>query len=153
MTLTAIVAMTPERIIGRNNKLPWHFPEDLKFFKRTTSGHPVVMGRKTFDSIGQPLPDRQNIVLTRDHSWSAEGVEVIHSPDELASLQLQTPTVFIMGGAEIYTLFLSRLDDLLVSWVHEPHEGDTLFPEFENQFPYYEVVEKYPEFEVRRYHG
>ena len=153
MTLTAIVAMTPERIIGRDNRLPWHFPEDLRFFKRTTSGHPVVMGRKTFDSIGRPLPDRQNIVVTRDHSWSAKGVEVIHSPEELASLQLQTPTVFIMGGAEIYTLFHPRLDQHLVSSVHEPQEGDTLFPEFDDQFPCYEVVEKYPEFEVRRYHG
>ena len=152
MTLTAIVAMTPERIIGRDNKLPWHFPEDLKFFKRTTSGHPVVMGRKTFDSIGRPLPNRQNIVLTRDHSWAAEGVEVIHSPDELASLPLQTPSVFIMGGAEIYTLFLPHLDELLVSWVHERHGGDTVFPEFDDQFPSYELVEKHPEFEVRRYH-
>ncbi|MCH2062100.1 MAG: dihydrofolate reductase [Roseibacillus sp.] len=152
MTLTAIVAMTPERIIGRDNKLPWHFPEDLRFFKRTTSGHPVVMGRKTFDSIGRALPNRQNIVLTRDHSWSAEGVEVIHSPDELGSLRLQSPSVFIMGGAEIYALFLPHLDELLVSWVHERHEGDTLFPEFDDQFPSYELVEKYPEFEVRRYH-
>ena len=78
MTLTAIVAMTPERVIGRDNRLPWHLPEDLRFFKRATSGHPVVMGRKTFDSIGKPLPARQNIVLTRDHAWSTEGVEVIH---------------------------------------------------------------------------
>ena len=101
MTLTAIVAMTPERVIGRDNRLPWHLPEDLRFFKRATSGHPVVMGRKTFDSIGKPLPARQNIVLTRDHAWSTEGVEVIHDPDELASLQLEEPNVFIMGGAQI----------------------------------------------------
>ena len=79
MTLAAIVAMTPGRIIGRDNNLPWHFPEDLRFFKRTTRDHPVVMGRKTFESIGRPLPDRQNIVITRDSSWSAGGVEVILS--------------------------------------------------------------------------
>ena len=152
MTLTAIVAMTPERIIGRDNSLPWHFPEDLRFFKRTTSGHPVVMGRKTFDSIGKPLPNRQNIVLTRDHSWAAEGVEAIYSPDDLASLHLRTPSVFIIGGAEIYTLFLPRLDSLLVSWVHESHAGDTFFPDFDDQFPDYELVEKHADFEVRRYH-
>ena len=151
MTLTAIVAMTPERVIGRDNRLPWHLPEDLRFFKRATSGHPVVMGRKTFDSIGKPLPARQNIVLTRDHAWSTEGVEVIHDPDELASLQLEEPNVFIMGGAEIYSLFLPLLDELLISWVHGNHRGDTIFPEFEDQFPGYELVESYPEFEVRRY--
>ena len=97
MTLAAIVAMTPERIIGRDNSLPWHFPEDLKFFKRTTSGHPVVMGRKTFESIGRPLPNRQNIVITRDSSWSAEGVETIHSKEELAEIELQNQRVFILS--------------------------------------------------------
>ena len=115
MTLTAIVAMTPERVIGRDNALPWHFPEDLRFFKRTTSGHPVVVGRKTYDSIGRALPGRQNIVLTRERSWSAEGVTVIHSPEELSSLELQDPDVFVMGGAEIYALFLPLLDELLIS--------------------------------------
>ena len=151
MTLTAIVAMTPERVIGRDNRLPWHLPEDLRFFKRATSGHPVVMGRKTFDSIGKPLPSRQNIVLTRDRTWSAQGVDVIYDPDELASLQLADPNVFIMGGAEIYSLFLPLLDELLVSWVHDSHRGDTIFPEFEDQFPEYELLESHPEFEVRKY--
>ncbi|RYD45633.1 MAG: dihydrofolate reductase, partial [Verrucomicrobiaceae bacterium] len=71
--LTAVVAMTPDRIIGKNGGLPWHLPEDLAFFKRTTSGHPIVMGRKTYESIGRPLPKRRNIVLTRDRQWSASG--------------------------------------------------------------------------------
>jgi dihydrofolate reductase len=81
--LTAIVAMTPDRVIGRAGILPWHMPEDLAFFKRVTSGHPIVMGRKTFESIGRPLPKRRNIVLTRDAGWSASGVEVIHRPEEI----------------------------------------------------------------------
>lgn len=151
MTLTAIVAMTPERIIGRDGDLPWKLSEDLKFFKRTTSGHPIVMGRKTFDSIGRPLPKRQNIVLTRDETWSAEGVDVIHSPAALSSLQLQDDHVFIIGGAQIYGAFLPIVDDLLVSWVYESHEGDTQFPEFDSRFHEFEVVERFDEFEVRRY--
>lgn len=151
MTLTAIVAMTPERVIGLNNDLPWHFPEDLKFFKRTTSGHPVVMGRKTYDSIGRPLPRRQNIVLTRDQAWSMDGVTVIHSPESLSLLQLQDPAVFVIGGAEIYSLFLPLLDQLLVSRVSESYEGDTFFPPFEDHFQHYEVVEEHEGFEIRHY--
>ena len=143
--------MTPDRIIGRNSDLPWHLPEDLKFFKRTTSGHPIVMGRKTYDSIGKPLPKRQNIVLTREVSWSAPGVDTIHAPDALSSLELQDPHVFIIGGAQIYALFLPLLDDLLVSHVFESHEGDTTFPEFESSFPNHEVLETHEDFEVRHY--
>ncbi len=143
--------MTPDRLIGQEGNLPWHLPEDLRFFKRTTSGHPVVMGRKTFESIGKPLPGRQNIVLTRDVSWAAEGVEVIHSPEGLTGLELQDPHLFIIGGAQIYALFLPFLDDLLVSWVYQNHQGDTRFPEFEWRFPHYEVLEQHPAFEVRHY--
>ena len=81
-----IVAMTDDRVIGRGGTLPWHLPDDLAFFKRTTKGHPVVMGRKTYESIGRPLPGRRNIVMTRDPGWSAAGVEVIHSPSGLDAL-------------------------------------------------------------------
>jgi dihydrofolate reductase len=129
--LTAIVAMTQDRVIGKAGSLPWHLPEDLAFFKRTTSGHPIVMGRKTFESIGRPLPKRRNIVLTRDHEWSAPGVEVIHHPDELESLPDLDGQVFIIGGAEIYLAFLPKLDDLIVSHVFGDHDGDTRLPEFE----------------------
>ena len=149
--LTAIVAMTPERVIGRAGSLPWHLPEDLAFFKRTTSGHPVVMGRKTFESLGRPLPKRRNIVLTRDPNWSAAGVEVIHAPADLAHLPGLDGRVFIIGGAEIYQAFLTRLDDLLVSHVFERHAGDTRLPEFETHFPCSEVLENHPAFEVRRW--
>jgi dihydrofolate reductase len=149
--LTAVVAMTPERIIGRAGQLPWHLPEDLAFFKRTTSGHAIVMGRKTYESIGRPLPKRRNIVLTRDRHWSAEGVEVIHTPEELEQLPGLEGNVFIIGGAEIYSAFLSRLDDLLVSHISENHPGDTMLPQFENEFPISEHVESHDHFEVRRH--
>lgn len=151
MQLTAIVAMTPERVIGRNGTLPWHLPEDLAFFKRTTSGHPIVMGRKTYESIGRPLPKRRNIVLTRDASWSAEGVEVIHRPEELGNLPGLEGRVFIIGGAEIYAAFMDGLDDLLVSHVKESHPGDTFFPAFEDRFPVCEEIEAHGDFVVRRW--
>jgi len=149
--LTAVVAMTADRIIGRNGTLPWHLPEDLAFFKRTTSGHPIVMGRKTFESIGKPLPKRRNIVLTRDRSWHAPGVEVIHTPDELFALPELGDTVFLIGGAEVYSAFLDRTDELLVSHVFESYEGDTRFPAFEDRFPNSKVVEIHDTFEVRRH--
>lgn len=149
--LTAVVAMTAERVIGRAGTLPWHLPEDLAYFKRTTSGHPIVMGRKTYESIGRPLPKRRNIVLTRDVTWTAEGVEVIHRPEELAALPGIAGQVFIIGGAEIYAAFLPILDDLLVSHVFENHAGDTWLPDFEAEFPRSESVETHDTFEVRRH--
>jgi dihydrofolate reductase len=149
--LIAIVAMTPERVIGKNGTLPWHLPEDLAFFKRTTSGHAIVMGRKTYESIGRPLPKRRNIVLTRDRAWSAAGVEVIHAPGELDALAGPEETVFVIGGAEIYAAFLDRLDELLVSRVFENYPGDTRLPEFEHGFAEPEVLESHAGFEVLRY--
>lgn len=148
--LTAIVAMTPERVIGRDGTLPWHLPEDLAFFKKTTSGHPIVMGRTTYDSIGRPLPKRRNIVLTRNTAWNAEGVDVIHSPDDLSTLDLKGE-IFIIGGSQVYDLFLPELDEILVSHVHHPHPGDTTFPVFEDQFQEPEIIETHDDFEVRRY--
>jgi dihydrofolate reductase len=149
--LTAIVAMTPDRVIGRAGTLPWHMPEDLAFFKRTTSGHPIVMGRKTYESIGRPLPKRRNIVLTRDKTWSAPGVEVIHRPEDLEKLPGLEGRVFIIGGSEIYAAFFPALDDLLVSHVSAEHEGDTRFPEFGSVFPKSELLETHAGFEVRRW--
>lgn len=149
--LTAIVAMTPERVIGRAGILPWHLPEDLAFFKRTTSGHPIVMGRKTYESIGRPLPKRRNIVLTRDRDWFVPGVEVIHRPDELECLPDLTGPVFIIGGAEVYAVFLPALDDLLVSHVFANYDGDTRFPEFQGMFPISELLESHETFEVKRW--
>lgn len=151
MKLTAIVGMTGDRVIGRDGDLPWRLSEDLKIFKRTTSGHPVVMGRKTYDSIGKPLPGRQNIVLTRDRGWSVDGVEVIHDPKELSTLELIDPHVYIMGGSEIYAAFLDQLADLRVSWVEESHPGDTYFPEFEHLFPQSKLLEEHDGFAIYLY--
>ena len=129
MKLIAIVAHDPNRLIGSQGDLPWHLPGDLAFFKKTTSGHPIVMGRKTFESIGRVLPKRQNIVLTRDPNWSAEGATVIHSPTDLPETALALPDpVFIIGGAEIYQQFLPLLDEILVTRVKNAYEGDTHFP-------------------------
>jgi dihydrofolate reductase len=149
--LTAIVAMTPSRVIGRGGDLPWHLPEDLAFFKRTTSGHPIIMGRKTYESIGRPLPKRRNIVLTRDPNWSAPGVEVIHQVADLDALDGIGGRVFVIGGAEIYAAFLTKIDELLVSHVTAEYEGDTRFPEFESGFPVCEVVEVHDTFVVKRW--
>jgi dihydrofolate reductase len=149
--LTAVVAMTPERIIGRDGTLPWHLPADLAFFKRTTSGHPIVMGRKTFESIGRPLPKRRNIVLTRDPAWTAEGVEVIHSSDELENLPDLIGRIFIIGGSEIYAAFLPLLDDLIVSHILANHPGDTHLPEFESSFPHSEILESHADFIIKRH--
>jgi dihydrofolate reductase len=150
--LTAVVAMTPGRVIGLNGSLPWHLPADLAFFKKTTSGHPIVMGRKTYDSIGRPLPKRRNIVLTRDPRWTAEGVEVIHTPQELYRLPEIGGQVFIIGGSEIYGAFMPYLAELLISHLSQNYPGDTFFPEFESHFPYSDLIESHPEFTVRR-HG
>lgn len=149
--LTAIVAMTPGRVIGRAGALPWHVSEDLAFFKRMTTGYPVVMGRKTFESIGRALPRRRNIVMTRDPAWHAPEVEVIHRPEDLAALPGLDGRVFIIGGAEIYAAFLPTLTDLLVSHLFAEHAGDTRFPEFAYAFPLSELLETHAAFEVRRW--
>lgn len=151
LSLTAIVAMTSERVIGKDGGLPWHLPEDLKLFRRHTTGNPIVMGRKTWDSIGRPLPNRQSIVLTRDKNWSAEGAEVIHHPEEINDLDLITPHVFVIGGAQVYDLFMPHLDEILISHVYENHPGDTIFPAFEEDFPTVKTEEVYETFELRRY--
>ncbi len=152
MNQTGIVAMDPDRVIGRDGTLPWHLPGDLAFFKRTTTGHAIVMGRKTYDSIGRPLPNRRNIVLTRNPDWSAPGIEVIRDPTQLDSLGLPADeSVFIIGGAQVYEIFLPLLDELLVTHVRTRHPGDTRFPEFEHLFPTFTVLEEHEDFEVRRY--
>jgi dihydrofolate reductase len=151
LRLTAVVAMTPDRIIGRDGKLPWHLPEDLAFFKRTTLGHPVVMGRKTFESIGRPLPKRRNIVLTRDPGWSAPGVEIIYQPEELLKMADLCGQAFVIGGAEIYAAFSSLLDDWLVTHVTECHPGDTRLADFEADFPAREHLETHAGFQIWRH--
>ena len=146
--LTAVVAMDPNRLIGCNGALPWHLPEDLAFFKKTTLGHPILMGRKTFESIGRPLPKRRNIVLTRDQSWSHDGVDVIHGSEEIPG---GDEKIFIIGGAEIYRALTPHIDEWLVSHVHDIYQGDTHLAPFEADFPNVEIVETHETFTVRRY--
>lgn len=144
--------MAANRVIGRAGALPWHLPDDLKFFRALTLGHPVVMGRKTFASIGRPLPKRRNLVLSRSPVagaavWSAPDIEILHSPDDLDRLGLQG-RVFVIGGAEIYRLLLPRCASVIVSKLHAAHDGDAFMPLFEADFPAAERLAVYPGFEV-----
>lgn len=134
---TGVVAMAADRAIGLNGTMPWRLPEDMKLFKRLTLGHPVLMGRKTWDSLGKwkPLPGRQNIVLTRDKDFTAEGALVIHDLAELAQIELQDEEVMVIGGAQIYALLLPQLAALHVSEVQGSFEADTYFPEFKHYLP------------------
>lgn len=148
--LIAIVAMSSNRVIGRDGTLPWHFPEDLKFFKRTTIGHPILMGRTTFESIGRPLPGRQNVVLSRTME-AREGITVIRDVSELAQVCADAETVFVIGGAQVYAELLPKCDGLYLTWIEQPYEGDTFLPAFEHLFELKEVLEKTGALEFRYY--
>lgn len=132
MILSAIWAMTRNRVIGKDGDLPWRLPDDQRFFRRTTLGKPVIMGRKTFNEIGRPLPKRRNIVLSR-RGLDAEGVEVVTTLEAaLALAESDAPEeAFIIGGAEIYALAWPRLDRLYMTLIDTELEGDTWFPEFD----------------------
>jgi dihydrofolate reductase len=125
--LTIVVAYDAGRGIGVNNQLPWHLPEDLAHFKRVTLGHPVIMGRKTFDSIGRPLPKRRNIVISRNRDWRHEGVEVAHSLDEALAMAGDEPSALI-GGAQIFTQGLDKADRMIVTEIEQRFPCDTFFP-------------------------
>lgn len=148
--LIAIVAMASNRVIGRNGTLPWHYPEDLKFFKRTTLGHPILMGRSTYESIGRPLPGRQNIVLSRTLA-PHDGLTIIRDVSELATACPAAETLFIIGGAQVYAELLPRCHGLYLTLVKEPHEGDTYLPPFEQLFELKEVLEETEALEFRYY--
>jgi dihydrofolate reductase len=125
--LTIVVAIDTQRGIGLNNALPWHLPEDLAHFKRTTSGHPIIMGRKTFDSIGRPLPNRRNIVITRNPDWKHEGVDTATSLDAAIAL-VDGAEAFIIGGAQIFVDALPRVDRIIVTEIDKKFDCDTFFP-------------------------
>jgi dihydrofolate reductase len=132
--LYAIVAHDQNRLIGGGNDLLWHLPNDLKYFKERTRGFPIIMGRKTFDSLGRPLPGRRNMVITRQADWTAEGVEVFGSlEDTLAALN--GADAYIVGGGEIYRVALPSVDLLYVTEVHAAIDGgDTWFPNYSEGF-------------------
>lgn len=137
MIISLIVAMAQNRIIGRNNKLPWYLPEDLKYFKRVTMGKPIIMGRKTFESIGRPLPGRANIVVTRNEDYAAEGIKVVHDLEQAKALCESITMIdgqseaMVIGGAEIYQQALGYADRLYLTEVHADVEGDASFPDFD----------------------
>ncbi|MBM6552122.1 type 3 dihydrofolate reductase [Marinomonas ostreistagni] len=137
--LSLIVAMSTNRVIGINNALPWHLPNDLKYFKQVTMGKPIIMGRNTFESIGRPLPGRRNIVITRNPDYQAEGIDVVSSLE--AAIQLGEDIclidgheeVMVIGGAQIYELTLPQADRLYITHVDAEVEGDAFFPEVDWQ--------------------
>lgn len=137
VTLSVIVAAARNGVIGRNNALPWHLPEDLRYFKQVTLGKPIVMGRKTYESIGRTLPGRTNIVITRDSSWNAEGVKVVHSLDEALGLAEDIAVIdgkgelMVIGGAEIYAAAILSADRLYLTEVHADVEGDATLPDID----------------------
>lgn len=146
--MIAIAAMSRERVIGAGGKIPWHISEDLKFFKRTTLGHVVVMGRKTFESLGKPLPGRENWVLSRNASF--EGVRIFRHPAEIVSPG-DGREVFVIGGAELYAALLPRCEEILLTRVNLSVAGDTWFPMFEPEFDAGLVIESGPGYEIRRF--
>lgn len=145
-TFTGVVAMAEDRAIGLNNTMPWRLSEDLKLFKRLTMGHPILMGRKTWESLGRPLPGRQNIVLTRSADFKAPGAIVIHDIAELQNIELQDSEVMVIGGAQIYKLMLPYMQGIYVSEVAGEWAADTWFPEFKEQFPIRKELEQFEGF-------
>ncbi len=131
MRLSIIAAMSASRVIGNNNNLPWRLPADLKRFKNLTMGHHLIMGRKTFESIGQPLPGRTTVVISHQTDYAPAGVLVAHSIDQALQLVAGDNEVFVAGGAQIYQQMLPRADRLYLTSIHEEFEGDTDFPEYE----------------------
>ena len=130
MIISLIAAMGKNRVIGKDNSLPWKLPEDMKRFKEITSGKPVIMGRKTFESIGRPLPNRLNIIITRDKNYKAEGCIVVHSINEALKAAEGNSEVMIIGGEQIFREFLPMANRMYLTLIDEDFEGDAYFPEY-----------------------
>src|SRR3989449_7722033 len=148
----AIAAMSENRVIGRGNRIPWHLPEDFKWFKQKTTGQIIVMGRKTFESIGKPLPNRTTIVLTR----SPEPIAGVQTISDLNHLDASDPAlagreIFICGGAQVYQQALPLCSDLYLTLVKRVVEGDTFSPPFEDRFELVEEILDRPEFKIIHY--
>jgi dihydrofolate reductase len=130
--ISFIVAMDSNRVIGKDNQLPWRLPEDLKFFKKVTMGHPIAMGRKTHESIGKLLPGRENIIITRNIHFQAVGYSVFHSVKDFVDYTSKlNEEVFVIGGAEIFKELFDFADRLYITRIHQNFDGDTFFPDFE----------------------
>jgi dihydrofolate reductase len=152
LELIAVAAMCSNRVIGKSGKLPWHIPEDLAFFKQLTSGYPVIMGRKTFESIGRALPNRRNVIISKSLETAPEGTSLFNSIDELSRPEACLyGKVFVIGGAQVYASLMQKIGEIYLSYIYEEHEGDTFFPEFEEAFEPFVVIKKYESFEVRHH--
>ena len=131
--LSLIVAFANNDVIGRDNKLIWSLPSDLKFFKEKTTGHHIIMGRKCFESIGRPLPNRTSVIITRDKAYKAEGCIVVNSLEEALEVAKHDNEPFIIGGGEIYKLALPLVNKIYITRLFEDFDGDTFFPQIETQ--------------------
>jgi dihydrofolate reductase len=132
MVITLIAAVAANRVIGRGGRLPWRIPDDLERFKRITMGHPLIMGRRTFESLGRALPGRAHVVLTRDPAWRAEGCHSARTAEEALAAAAAAPgaeQVFVIGGASVFALFLPLARRMLITWVDAEVAGDVRFPE------------------------
>ncbi|BDG47414.1 MULTISPECIES: dihydrofolate reductase [Parageobacillus] len=130
--ISHIFAMDQNRVIGKDNRLPWHLPADLAYFKKVTMGHAIMMGRKTFESIGRPLPGRENVVVTRNRSFRAEGCTVLHSLEEVRQFAAnRDDEVFVIGGAELFQATLPVADRLYITKIEASFPGDTFYPAFD----------------------
>ena len=141
--------MSLNRVIGAGNQIPWHLPEDFKWFKQMTTGHVIVMGRKTFESVGEPLPNRETLVLSRS-AFSHPGVKTIHSLEALSAWS-DGREIFICGGAQVYAQALPLCSDLYLTRVKREVAGDTFFPPFEDRFELAEEIRDTPEFKILHY--
>jgi dihydrofolate reductase len=147
--MIAIAAMALNRAIGHEGRIPWHLSKDLQFFKRTTLGHVIVMGRKTFDSLGRPLPGRENVVLSR-HPLEVPGIRHAASIDEITE-PADGRKLFVIGGAEVYRALVPRCSEFLLTVVKLNPPADTFLPGFESQFTLAEILEEDGDLEIRRY--
>ena len=136
--LSLIAAMAHQRVIGCEGNMPWHLPADLSWFKQNTLGKPIILGRKTWDSIGRALPGRRNLVISRDTAFQPSGAERFASPDAAWEAVASAPEVMIVGGAQIYRHFLARADRLYLTLIDADFTGDTFFPDY-NQYQWHEV--------------
>ena len=140
--ISIVVAISENNAIGKDNQLLWHLPADLKHFKEITTGHPIIMGRKTYDSIGRPLPNRRNIVITRATTLTIENVEVVNTLEDAISLCKNEDEIFIIGGAEIYKHALALTNRIYLTTVHQRYDGDVFFPAL-NMNEWKEVFKEY----------
>ena len=138
MRLSIVVAMDDNRLIGSKNQLPWHLPADLAYFKKLTTGKSILMGRKTYDSIGRPLPNRRNIVITRNANISIPGCEVVSSIDHALELTKEDPEVMVIGGASLCEQILPKINRLYITKIDGEFEGDVFFPKYDD-FDWLEV--------------